>query len=119
MEETVSRYCRTSTGRLEQPLVVWPNRFDPVVLLCESSLQRFRSPGQSLRTAADLEVPYPLLSSAVPSGDGSACGAGSWLGRRGRLVLGDHRLVGKSPKGSQQPGGETRTPLRPSPSPKV
>jgi hypothetical protein len=28
---------------------------------------------------------------------------------------GDHRLVGKSPKGSRPLGGETRTPLRPSP----
>ena len=26
---------------------------------------------------------------------------------------GDHRLVGKSPEGSRQPGGETRTPYRP------
>ena len=30
-------------------------------------------------------------------------------GRRVRPVLGDHRLVGKSPEGSRQPGGETRT----------
>jgi hypothetical protein len=29
-----------------------------------------------------------------------------------RPVLGDHRLVGKSPEGSRQPGGETRTPTR-------
>jgi hypothetical protein len=27
-------------------------------------------------------------------------------GRRVRPVLGDHRLVGKSPKGSRQPGGD-------------
>jgi hypothetical protein len=34
---------------------------------------------------------------------------------RVRPVFGDHRLVGKRPEGSQQPGGETRTPQRPSP----
>jgi hypothetical protein len=38
-----------------------------------------------------------------------AVGDGSRLGRRGRPVLGDHRLVGKRSKGSRQPGGETRT----------
>jgi hypothetical protein len=35
-------------------------------LLCESPVQRFRAPGQALRTAADLQVRYPLLSSVVP-----------------------------------------------------
>jgi hypothetical protein len=30
-----------------------------------------------------------------------------------RLVFGDHRLAGKSPEGSRQPGRETRTPQRP------
>jgi hypothetical protein len=39
--------------------------------------------------------------------------------REGDAVLGDHRFVDKSPQGSRQPGGETRTPLRPSPSSKV
>lgn len=40
-----------------------------------------------------------------------------WLhpDRRVSPSLGDHRLVGKSPEGSRRPGGETRTPLRPSP----
>jgi hypothetical protein len=38
---------------------VWP-------LLCESPVQRLRTPGQALRTAADLDVCYPLLSSVVP-----------------------------------------------------
>ena len=36
----------------------------------------------------------------APGGDGSQ------LGRRVRPVLGDHRLVGKSPEGSRQPGGQ-------------
>jgi hypothetical protein len=38
---------------------LWP-------LPCESPAQQFRAPGQALRTAADLEVRYPLLSAAVP-----------------------------------------------------
>jgi hypothetical protein len=38
---------------------LWP-------LPCESSLQRNHSPGQSLQTAADLQVRYPLLSTTVP-----------------------------------------------------
>jgi hypothetical protein len=36
-------------------------------------------------------------------------GDGSQLDRRVRPVLGDHRVVGKSPEGSRQPGAETRT----------
>src|SRR5215218_7328937 len=36
-----------------------------------------------------------------------------------RPVLGDHRLVGKSPKGSRQPGGETQSPRRLSALPEV
>ena len=39
-------------------------------------------------------------------------GDGSQLAQNVRPVLGDHRLVGKSPEGSRQPGGETRSPLR-------
>jgi hypothetical protein len=37
------------------------------------------------------------------------------LGPRVRPVLADYCLVGKSPEGSRQLGGETRTPLHPSP----
>jgi hypothetical protein len=49
-------------------------------------------------------VPFSTWASALaPGGDGSQ------LGQRVRPVLGDHRLVGKSPEGSRQPGGATRT----------
>jgi hypothetical protein len=44
--------------------------------------------------------------------DARASRYGSQLGWRVRPVLGDHRLVGKRPKGSRQPGWETRTPAR-------
>jgi hypothetical protein len=43
------------------------------------------------------------MATLTPGGDGSQ------LNRRVRPVLGDHRLVGKSPEGSRQLGGETRT----------
>jgi hypothetical protein len=39
----------------------------------------------------------PTRTTPLPPG-----GDGSWLGWTVRLVLGDHRLVGKSPKGSRQ-----------------
>jgi hypothetical protein len=51
-------------------------------LPCESSLQRFRSPGQSLRTVSDLEVRYPLLSFAVrqaPPSCGPSAAHPAWL----------------------------------------
>src|SRR4029450_10973366 len=41
--------------------------------------------------------------------EGLACNGSA--GGELRPLLGDHRLVGKSPEGSRRPGRETRTPL--------
>jgi hypothetical protein len=54
-----------------------------------------------LVTAAyDTRVARPPRTATLPTG-----GDGSQLACRVRPVLGDYRLVGKSPEGSRQPGG--------------